>query len=92
MLNQANYNSFSGVISVCLKTIDTVNLKLLSFCMYTACFSFEFQKFRIFKILNFQTCEDRVDNKSPDCRWEKVKIKVDRGVLLILYRTFVRIA
>ena len=40
MLNSANYNSFSDVFSVCLKTIDALSLKLLSFCMHTACFKF----------------------------------------------------
>ena len=36
----ANYNSFSDVFSVCLITIDALNLKVLSFCMRTACFKF----------------------------------------------------
>ena len=40
MLNWANYNSFSEVFLVCLKIIDALNLKLLSFCMHTAYFEF----------------------------------------------------
>ena len=40
MLNKANYNSFSDVFSVCLKTIDALNLKLFLVCMHAACFKF----------------------------------------------------
>ena len=39
-LNQANCNSFYEVFSVCLKTIDALSWKLLSFCMHAACLKF----------------------------------------------------
>ena len=47
-----NYNSFSEVFSVLLKTIDALNLKLLSFCMHTACFKFWISKVQDFR--NFE--------------------------------------
>ena len=52
MLNYANYKSFSELFSVCLKLIDALNLKLLSFCMQTAHF-----KFRISKVQDFGNFE-----------------------------------
>ena len=43
-------------MSVCLKTDDHLNLKLLIFSRHIASFRPEFLKFRIFEILNFHPC------------------------------------
>ena len=45
------------LISVYLKTIDHLNLKLLIFIGILQVLRFDFQKFRIFKILNFHPCD-----------------------------------
>ena len=47
MLNWGEYSRFSDLYSVCLKKTDHLNLKVLRS---------EFQKFRIFVILNFHPC------------------------------------
>ena len=36
MLNKGDYDSFSNLFSVCLKTIDHLNLKLCIFSAHTA--------------------------------------------------------
>ena len=38
MLNYADYNGFCNLVSVYYKTNNHLNLKLLIFCRYTACF------------------------------------------------------
>ena len=48
MLNSADNKGFSDLFSVCLKTIDHLNLKLLKFCRHTASF-----KIRISKVQDF---------------------------------------
>ena len=53
ILNLATSNDFLGLISVYLKTIDHLNLKLLIFADILQVLSFDFQKFRILEISNF---------------------------------------
>ena len=63
MLNYGDYNRFSYLHWVCLKTIDHINFKLWIFSGYTASLRSEFWKFRIFENLNFHPCEC---SKCPD--------------------------
>ena len=53
MLNSADNSSFSDLVSVYLKTIDLLNLKLLIFVGTLQVLRFDFKKFRILEILNF---------------------------------------
>ena len=53
MLNSANNNSFSDLVSVYIKTIDHLNLKLLIFVGILQILRFDFKKFSILEILNF---------------------------------------
>ena len=53
MLNSADNNSFSDLVSVYLKTIDHLNMKLLIFVGILQVLIFDFKKFRILEILNF---------------------------------------
>ena len=53
ILNYADFYGFFDFISVYLKTIDSLNLKLLIFVGILQVLRFDFQKFRILKILNF---------------------------------------
>ena len=48
MLNEADYNRFSDLYWVCLKTNDHINFKLGLFSGHTASLISEFRKFRIF--------------------------------------------
>ena len=54
MLNSVDNNSFSDLISVYLKTIDHLNLKLLIFYSHLQVLRFDCKKFRILEILNFR--------------------------------------
>ena len=56
-MNLADSYDFFGLISVYLKTIDHVSLKLLIFIGILQDLSFDFQKFRILEILNFTHAE-----------------------------------
>ena len=47
MLNSAEINSFSDLVSVYLKTIDHLNLKLLIFVGILQVLRFDFKKFKI---------------------------------------------
>ena len=42
-MNSADYNNFSDLITVHLRTIDHLNLKLLIFFRHTVSLRFEFQ-------------------------------------------------
>ena len=53
ILNLADSNSFFGLFSIYLKTIDCLNLKLLIFTGILQVLRYDFQKFRILEILNF---------------------------------------
>ena len=48
MLNQGDHNSFSDLFSVCLKTIDHLNMKLRIFIGLTASFKIEVAKVQDF--------------------------------------------
>ena len=56
MLNSTDNNSFSDLVSVYLKTIDHINLKLLIFAGILQGFRFDLKKFRILEILKFHPC------------------------------------
>ena len=53
MLNWADYDSFSDLFSIHVKTINHLNLKFLAFSRHAARLKIEFLKFRILKILTF---------------------------------------
>ena len=53
ILNQADFYGFFDLISVYLKTIDHLNLKLLIFVGILKVLRFDFQKFRIWKFWIF---------------------------------------
>ena len=53
MLNSADDNRFSYLVSLYLKTIDLLNLKMLIFVGILKVLRFDFKKFRILEILNF---------------------------------------
>ena len=46
----------SDLLSFALRQYDRLNLILLLFCRFTACFRFGFWKFRILEILGFHPC------------------------------------
>ena len=56
ILNFADSYGFFDLISVYLKTIDHLNLKLLIFIGIGQVLRFDFQKFRILEISNFHAC------------------------------------
>ena len=56
ILNYAASYGVFDLISVYLKTIDHLNLKLLIFIGILHVLRSEFQKFRIMEILNFHPC------------------------------------
>ena len=56
ILNKADSHGFFDFISVYLKTIAHLNLKLLIFIGILQVLRFNFQKFRILEILNFHPC------------------------------------
>ena len=56
MLNEGDYISFSGLFSVCLRTIDHLILKLWIFSGHTASFKIEISKVQDFGNLNFHPC------------------------------------
>ena len=56
ILNWADYYGFFDLISVFLKTIDRLNLKLLIFIGILQVLRFDFQKIRILEILNLHPC------------------------------------
>ena len=57
MLNKADYNEFYNLVSVNYKTKDHLILKLLIFCGIPHALRFDFQKFRILQMFNFNPCE-----------------------------------
>ena len=60
MLHSVDNNSFSDLVSVYLKTIEHLSLKLLIFVgIHTILqvLRFDFKKFRILEILNFHPCK-----------------------------------
>ena len=56
MLNLGGHNSFSGLVSACLRLIDHLNLKLWIFSGHTASFKTWIPKVQDFGNLNFQPC------------------------------------
>ena len=63
ILNLADSYGFFGLFSICLKTIDCVNLKLLIqvFIGILQVLRYDFQKFRILEILNFHPCNVTIE-------------------------------
>ena len=61
ILNFADFYGILGVFSVYLKTIDSVNFKLLIFIGILQVLRYDFQKFRILEILNFHPCNVTIE-------------------------------
>ena len=56
MLNKEDHNSFYDLFSVCLRTFDHLNLKLLIFSGHEASFKTGVSKVQDLEILNFHPC------------------------------------
>ena len=68
MLNSVDNIGFFYLVSVYLKTIDRLNLKLLIFVGILQVFRFDFKKFRILENLNFHPCKPNRFNVHVCCK------------------------